>query len=157
MLSENELLTQEGKRVHTGKADDLNRQFARSFTEHFEALCGKYPVYAELRNLFDLALVGAIIREEDLAGKVGWHMTSFGDPAAYPVELGPAPKQVDTVINHRVINRVHIVAGVSGGVRVDPSPLVAREKIEVERNGELNSRRMGGAAGDLAPGAWWWD
>ncbi len=155
VLSENELLTQEGKRVHTGKSDQLNREFAASFTQHFEALCEKYPIYAELRNLFDLALVGALVREEDLAAKVGWHRAWFGEPRGYQVELGPAPQWVDTVVNHRLIDRVHVVAGVSGGVRVDPSPLL--ETIEVDRDGSLNSQRSGAAASDLGLRAWWWD
>ena len=57
--SENEHLTAEGEQIHTGESDDLNRKFAHDFTAHFDALCRKYPIYAELRNLFDLALVGA--------------------------------------------------------------------------------------------------
>jgi len=157
VLSENELLTQEGKRVHTGSSDALNRRFARSFTEHFEALASKYPVYAEMRNLFDLALVGALIREEDLTGKSGWHGAYLVDPGGYPVELGPAPRSVATVINHRVIHRVHIVAGVSGGVRVDPAPLVRKDRIEVEPHGELKGRRTEHAGGELTTGMWWWD
>ncbi len=53
--SENEFLTAQGQQVHTGMSDELNRKFARSFTQHFEQLCDKYPVYGELRNIFELA------------------------------------------------------------------------------------------------------
>lgn len=157
VLSENELLTAQGKRVPTGKSEALNRQFAHSFTKHFEALCNKYAVYAQLRNLFDLALVGALIREEGLADKTGWHLTCFGTADGYPMELGPAAKQVETVINHRVINKIHVLAGVSGGVTVDPAPLVARQAIEIDRYGLLSNRRSTAVAKDLPPGAWWWD
>ena len=160
VLSENELLTAQGKRVHTGKSEALNREFAQSFTQHFEALCGKYPVYAEMRNIFDLALVGGLIGEEDLAGATGWHMTCFGDPAAYQVQLGPAPEKVETVANHRVIRagkKIHTIFGVSGGVSVDPSPLVARQAIEIESYGTLGSRRSAAVPKELPPGAWWWD
>ena len=87
--SENERLAANGSRVHTGQSDDLNRQWAQSFTDHFEELAAKYPIYAELRNLFDLALAAALIRQEDLPNKTGWHMVCFGDPKAYSVELGP--------------------------------------------------------------------
>ena len=48
--SENELLTAQGQQVHTGESETLNRQFAHSFTRHFEQLCDKYPIYGELRN-----------------------------------------------------------------------------------------------------------
>ncbi len=157
VLSENELLTAEGKRVHTGKSEALNRRFARSFTKHFVALCEKYPVYAELRNIGDLALVGALIREEDLAEQVGWHRTCFGEGDVYAVDLGQAPRQVETVINHRMIHRTRILAGVSGGVRIDPSELVKRSAIEIDRYGTLIQRQSAAAAKDLPPDAWWWD
>jgi len=157
VLSENERLAADGRRIHTGASEELNRRFARSFTRHFPALCDKYPVYAEMRNIFDLALVGALIRQEGLAEKVGWHMTCFGPDGGFPVELAEAPTKVETVINHRVINRVHIVAGVSGGVRVNPTPLVARDAIEIDRYGTLTKKRPAAVAKDLPPGAWWWD
>jgi hypothetical protein len=157
--SENERLTAEGKRVHTGESEEWNRRFARSFTEHFAELCLKYPIYAELRNLFDLALAAAIIREEDLAGKVGWHMTCFGDADGYRVPLATAPKTVDSVINYRVVNRVHIVAGVSGGVRVDPSDLAKRCAMEPDRDGTMDRKRSAAvpAIKALSGDAWWWD
>ncbi|OHB81119.1 MAG: hypothetical protein A2V98_24910 [Planctomycetes bacterium RBG_16_64_12] len=160
VLSENELLTAEGGRVHTGQSEPLNRQFAQSFTEHFEALSEKYPLYAEFRNLCDLALVAALVREEDLAAKTGWHMTCFGDPAGYQIELGAAPKTVETVANYRVIRtakKLHTLAGVSGGVRVDPSPLVAPGAIETERYGPLANSHSEAVPKELPPEAWWWD
>jgi len=160
VLSENELLTQEGERIHTGKSEPPNRRFARSFTEHFDALCDKYPVYAELRNLGDLALVWALVREEQLAEKVGWHMTCFGGAGAYRVAAGAAPKAVETVVNDRVIrdaNKIHTIAGVSGGVRIDPTPLVARSAIQIDRYGTLAAGHATSAAKDLPPDAWWWD
>src|SRR5208337_2019214 len=98
-----------GERIHPGTSDELTRQFAQSFTQHFEELAVRYPIYGELRNLFDLALTGALIRQDDLAGRTGWHMTCFGDPAAYQVESAPAPQKVDTVVNYRVINHKYVV------------------------------------------------
>ncbi len=163
VMSENERLTAEGKRIHTGQSEQLNLAFARSFTEHFEAMAAKYPIYAQLRNLFDLALVAALVREEDLAAKVGWHLTCFGDPKAYRVELAPAPKEVETVVNHRVINdrragRVHIIAGVSGGVEVQPTVLVTRGAIQLESDNRLQGRQSYSAPKPkMRPEAWWWD
>jgi len=160
VLSENELLTAEGQRVHTGESEELNRQFARSFTRHFAALCRKYPVYAELRNVCDLALVGALIQSEDLAEKTAWHMTCFGNTSAYAVPLGPAPEQVETVANYRTIRsgtKIHTISGVSGGVRVDPAPLVTRGAMEIDRYGGLEDRCSSAAAKGPSVGAWWWD
>lgn len=160
VLSENERLTAEGKRVHTGESETLNQDFARSFTEHFEELCAKYPIYAELRNDCDLALAASLVRQEGLAEKVGWHMTCFGSGGAYQVELGPAPKTVETVVNHRIIrsgNQVHVVVGVSGGVRVDPASLVNRQAIQTETYGSLQRQHSSAVPKQLPDNAWWWD
>jgi len=157
VLSENEFLTEQGQRVHTGKSDELNRKFAQSFTEHFEQLAAKYPVYAELRNICDLALVAALIRSHGLADQVGWHLTCFGPEGDYPLRFGAAPKEVETVINHRVINRVHVIAGVSGGVRVDPGPLVSEGALQSDPDGRLQRQRAEQQAQSLPGDVWWWD
>jgi hypothetical protein len=157
VLSENEMLTRQGKRVHTNKSEKLNREFARNFTKHFGALAAKYPVYAELRNIFDLALVGALMREEHLADKAGWHMTCFGDPKQYQPALGSAARTVDTVINHRVIKGRHIIAGVSGGVTVNTDSLVNKKAIKVVSGGTLDAGRNSSKPTKLAKNAWWWD
>jgi len=154
--SENELLSALGQRVHTGTSEPLNQQFAQSFTAHFAELAAKYPVYADLENIFDLALVGALVKSQDLTGRTGWHLTCFGDRGAYPITLRPAPKTVETVINHRVINQVHIIAGVSGGVHVDPWRSVTAEAIQVDKAALPGEHRYA-APEVLSPSAWWWD
>jgi hypothetical protein len=162
VLSENELVTQLGERVHTGKSDELNQDFAHSFTSHFDLLAAKYPIYAELQNIFDLALAAALLRSEDLPGQVGWHMTYFG-PASdngnsvYQVPLASAPKQVETVINHRVIGGKHIVAGVSGGVAADTSKLVQPGSFKTDTYGLMQAERNASVPKNLARNAWWWD
>lgn len=157
VLSENELLTERGQRVHTGKADALNRQFTESFTKHFPALAAKYPVYAELRNIFDLALVASIIQSQDLPSQAGWHMTHFGDTAQCPVELGTAPREVESVVNHRVINRTQVVAGVSGGVSCSVRSLAAKDRMVVDTYGKLKANLTGSKPKNLASDSWWWD
>ena len=105
VLSENEMLKADGRRIHTGESDALNRMFAASFTRHFKELCQRYPVYAELRNICDLALVGALIRREGLADTVEWPMAYFGDEKRCPVRLGPMPQTVDSVVNDCSVGR----------------------------------------------------
>ena len=156
--SENEHITAQGERNHTGESEPLNRQFAESFTKHFDELCAKYPIYAELRNLCDLALAASLVREEGLADKVGWHMAYFGDPQAFAVEQGAAPKEVESVVNCRVLEgKGRFIAGVSGGVIVKPSELVSRKAIQVESYPQLQEKRPSNAAKPQAADRWWWD
>lgn len=156
--SENEFLTATGKRVHTGASEPVNLEFADNFTRHFPALAEKYPLYADLQNIFDLALVGALVNHEGLADQADWHMTCFGDPYAYQPALGHAPTKVDTVANLRKIGRNRILAAVSGGVTVDPSSMVKSDSIQIDRQGTLKSDwARGERSDDLARDAWWWD
>lgn len=155
--SENEFLTAQGQQVHTGTSDELNSRFARNFTAHFEELCEKYPIYGELRNIFDLALTGALIRSEAADEKTGWHFTCFGDPGAYQVELTEAPKEVESVINCRVIGGRTIIAGVSGGVRVSPASFVCRQSIGVDPNSTRPTKQSVSNNRTLPNDRWWWD
>ncbi len=158
VLSENEFLTQLGKRVHTGASSLTNQQFAGNFTAHFAALAQKYPVYADLQNIFDLALVSALIQQEGLAERVGWHLTCFDDPQQYAVALDPAPRQVETVINHRKIGGRHLVVGVSGGVRGEAWRQVSADKLRTDKQGTLAAQRASfGAPANLPLERWWWD
>jgi hypothetical protein len=157
VLSENELLTATGQQVHTGASDPLNAEFARNFTKHFEALAKKYPVYADLQNIFDLALTASLLKTEGLADRVGWHMLSFRDRHQFAVAQGPAPQAVDTVMNHRVVNRVNILAAISGGVSVNCRSLVEAEAIVTDRQGRLGSEQQRSAPEKLSATAWWWD
>jgi hypothetical protein len=143
--------------VHTGRSSEVNSQFAESFTKHFEILAAKYPVYAELRNIFDLALVAAVVRSQDLPQRVNWHMTHFGPAGTYETELDIAPTQVDSVINHRIIEGKHLIAGVSGGVTVDARSLVAAGAIKTDTYGLLKSERSASKPAELARRHWWWD
>ncbi len=160
VLSENELLTEKGERVHTGASDELNARFAHSFTKNFEALAAKYPVYADLRNVFDLSLVTALLKSEDLPAQVSWQMTHFGPEGRYEVALGAAPTHTESVVNHRVIGVTGsktIVAGVSGGVTVDPRQLVKSESIKTDTYGVLKGEHKESAPSNLPRDEWWWD
>jgi hypothetical protein len=156
--SENEMLTAAGQQVHTGNSDTLNSQFAQNFTTHFSELAKKYPIYAELQNICDLALVCALLHSENLPHKTHWHMMFFGDPRQYQVPLSSAPQTVDTVINHRIVNQTTILVGVSGGVRIDPTAYVKPASLKIDDYGLLKSERTGAMPKKHEDRSqWWWD
>ena len=155
MLSENEMLAQQGQRVHTGQSDPLNRQFAESFTAHFDELAKKYPVYGELRNIFDLAMATAVIQSEGLAAKVGWKPTILKSADKLRLPQGNVPREVETVINHRVVNQRTILAGVSGGVMVAPSDVL--QNVRANETAGTAIAPAPAAPKGLAADAWWWD
>jgi hypothetical protein len=153
VLSENELLTERGERIHTGRANTLTAQFAASFTDHFVALCAKYPLYSELRNLFDLAVVSALIESHGLTKLANWKPTLFASAGGLALPRTRVPREVETVVNHRVMGRRQIVAGVSGGVLVETGSVLGSLGTMDSPTG----RPRPTAPPDLAEDAWWWE
>jgi len=153
VLSENELLAARGQRVHTGQSDDLNSQFASSFSDAFEQISQKYPLYTELRNVFDLSMVLALVEQEGLLERAGWQPTLFANADWLPLPRMRVPAEVETIVNHRVIRRKHIVAGVSGGVWID-----ARKTLAVEAGAsKLAAVKAAPAGREQGEVVWWWD
>ncbi len=155
VLSENELLAEQGKRVHTGQSDPLNRQFAEDFTANFAELAAKYPVYSELRNVFDLAMAVALIQSNGLTERVNWQPSVLVQAEQLRLPQLAVPRKVETVVNHRVVNRRQIIAGVSGGVMVAPGDVIGTVRSYDDDGSLARSRQE--APGEMAEGAWWWD
>ena len=151
VLSENELLAARGQRVHTGQSDELNRRFASSFSEQFEAICLKYPLYAELRNVFDLSMVLAIVEREGLLERAGWQPTLFANADWLPLPRMRVPTEVETVVNHLVLRRKHIVVGVSGGVWIDAKKTLVVKPVKDKLAEKKAAPQVAGEA------VWWWD
>jgi Protein of unknown function (DUF1598) len=138
VLSETEFIDQQGERIHTGQSIGPTGAFARDFTKSFEAIADRYPVYRELQNVFELAVVCGLIHEHGLVERIDWDagcfdaafaVSSSEAAAGFPVwqvALSPAPATVDSVMNwHEAEERrdarrlKHTIAGVSGGVACD--------------------------------------
>jgi len=158
VLSENEMLTARGQRVHTGRSDRLNQQFADSFTDHFAALADKYRVYGELRTIFDLSLAVALIQADKLADRAGWQPTRMVDGEKLRLPQWPVPREVDTVANGIEVNRRQLIAGVSGGVMIDTtSTLANRTGMSSGALARIQGAAPSVANVDAESVAWWWD
>lgn len=154
--SENQIVTNEGERLQTGQAEKLNREFAANFTRHYQELAQQDLVYADLQNIFDLALVAALMRNEQLADRAGWEMTAFAANGVYhPAEFEPA-HTVETVVNHRVFNGKDVVVQVAGGVRVDTGSVVKNQN-NLKVSQEVGAVSTQSKAPALPVGRWWWD
>lgn len=169
VLSENEFINDQGERIHTGQSNAPTKGFARDFTKHFDELATKYPVYRQLKNVFDLALVANLIRDQNLSGKAEWHRTFFGpetpdgkDRLTYHVRKDRTATQVDSVLNDKVLKYrrnsstiKHHIVGVSGGISYNVHDIISKG-IEPDTDGEL-SRNSKRAKPDKTEVTWWWD
>ncbi|WP_339727057.1 DUF1598 domain-containing protein [uncultured Gimesia sp.] len=154
--SENQIVTNDGQRLQTGQAEKLNRDFAANFTKHYQELAQQDLVYADLQNIFDLALVAALMRNEQLADRAGWEMTAFAANGVYHPAEFEAAHTVDTVVNHRVFNGKDVVVQVAGGVRVDTGSVVKNQN-NLKVSSEVGAVSTQSKAPALPVGRWWWD
>ena len=151
--SENQFLNAQGKQVQTGKSDGSNRVFAETFTAKYKDIAKHDLVFADLRNVFDLALVASLLEHKNLAEKANWNAGVFANDGAYTTAIHATPKEVDSVVNHRVFRGKDIVVQVAGGVRVDMS---VAYNDKVFRPGT----RLGSTATKAKVSTsnnWWWD
>lgn len=154
--SENEFINSQGQRIPTGKAESTNRLFAQLFTQHYAELAKRDKVFADLQNVFDLALVAALVRQYGLDRKVGWNRGSFAADGAYQPASYEPPKTVHTVANHRVYGGRDIIVQVAGGVRGDLLSVVRNKKL-LKTAPRLGSVRARSKARAVPAGRWWWD
>ncbi len=172
VLSENEHLNAQGKRIHSGQSDNATEGFARDFTDHFDEVCQRYPVFAQLQNVFELAIVAGIIGQFELDQKVGLrddldrHFLAAdgagqgGSPSNYWPGALPFSGEVESIMNYRQVTfsnggkryRQRLVA-VSGGVEFNFSKATAKsDRTERSRSAFPVTRP------ELQePHAWWWD
>jgi hypothetical protein len=154
--SENEKISAKGQRIHTGQAEATNRLFAANFTRHYAELAAKDPVFADLQNIFDLALVAALLTDNRVPDRVGWDLGVFGPGGEYRTAHYQPPKAIQSVVNHRVYNGKDIVVQVAGGV--DGQVHRVLEDSSVYREGsQLAGLAANGRAPQLPEGRWWWD
>lgn len=168
VMSENEFLDAEGKRRATGTSDQPTREFAANFTRHYPELSEKYPVYADLRNVFDLAMVCGLIHAEGLDRQTGWQARYFGQPQGnhrhYATEIWSTPREVETIMNHKNWietvggkKRQSTLVGVSGGVTADIRAAVEQLPTKTETYGVLSAQQSASQPKDWDASQWWWD
>ncbi len=155
-LSENEFLTANGERVPSGKAESINRQFAKNFTENYNKLAKQDQVFAELQGIFDLALVAAMIQNHNLDQQANWDRGVFAANGEYRPASFATPKETQSVVNHRVYNGKDIVLQVAGGVRADALAVLNNETVATE-SAEVKVTANKAKATNLPENRWWWD
>lgn len=148
--SEDDFLQADGSREHTGKANPAAKRWAELMTKHYDELSLKEPIFGELRNCIDLAVVAALISKENLAGKAGLDMGALLNPDVYATEKFNIPKHVDTKASYVETAKGYLLSA-SGGVELNTWE-VADHK---ETSDELAPIRA--TVADSRDKRWWWN
>ena len=149
-LTEEEVLTASGEKRKTGRTETPAHRWAELMTEKFSELAAKEPVFAELRNCIDLAIVGALILQEDLTTKAGLPMTLLLDDSQLLIDSYNPPKQVPSQASALKKGRNWLISA-SGGVQFQPWDLIQ----DPQQSPELTTLRASAVVAEA--NHWWWN
>jgi len=155
LMSQSEQVSASGKRTAAALTAQSIEKFAKQFTERYEDVAEVSPIFAELQNIIDLAILAALFEKEQLPQRVDWSMDLFLDEAQTPLAKGNVPMKVASVCNYRKAGS-RMVGLVGGGVTISPNRLLRQVEFKREGNRELESCvRDSVPTDDLK--TWWWD
>jgi hypothetical protein len=145
-LTEQEFLDDAGQKQKTGRADATAQKWADAFTKKFDDLAQEDSSFGELRNVMDLAVVGALLVKERLLEKSGLQAPNILRDE--PLAEFPAPRSVPTQASFVRASGGWIVT-VSGGVQIFPWEVADDTEVAPD----LAAARTDQSADDRA---WYW-
>lgn len=148
-LTEDTVFAAGGAKSTTGAASPAAQRWADMMTTKYDALAAKEPVFAELQNVMDMAIVAALIKQENLAHKAGHSLPLLLDAKQLPNDELEAVKRTDSVVSMIPKGGRYIISA-SGGVQID-SWTAARNR---ETSSAVAKVRTSAAAKN---DRWWWD
>jgi hypothetical protein len=149
-LTAEDTFSQAGQRTSTGAASAVAQKWADNMTAKYEALAMKEPIFAELRNCIDLAVVAALILKEDLTGRAACELPTLLGEKTYQVAEFNVPKEVDSKATAVKKGRNWVISA-SGGVMIQPWEMIqtaqTSEKVAPARTKAIQARSS----------TWWWN
>ena len=128
--------------------------FFDSLREHIPELAEKSPVFAELQNVFDLAVVAALLQREDWPRRLNWPMVTLLNAERWPVRQYPVPKAIDSLAT--TANRNRFVLGMVGGVTLDAGEVIGQRREGADAK-TLATLREHATTTAKKPRPTWWD
>ncbi len=149
-MAEDDFLAADGTRKRSGKSHPAAQRWADNMTARYEELSSRSPIFGQLRNCMDLAVMAALLLKEDLPGTSGCGLGLLLDEIDLQAERFPAPSRVSSQASLLETRKNYLIS-VSGGVSIDSWEVAAKR----ETSDELAPIRS-----QAAPGAaehWWWN
>lgn len=151
-MAEEDYFTQAGQRQQRMKAGAAAQKWADSMTKNYEELSAKMTVFGDLRNCMDLAVIGALVIQENLLEKANLKLEYLLDSKALALEKFNTPKQVPTQASYIKKGREWVISA-SGGVALQPWFFVSPEKTE--KSTAIAPIRA--TAAKARSDRWWWN
>ncbi|MGE0608605.1 MAG: DUF1598 domain-containing protein [Pirellulales bacterium] len=156
LVSADEIVGADGTRANSTKIDRAAKAYATSFTKKFPEIANVQPVFAQLRNMVDMAIAAAYIQQHGYHEQAGWKMDLFSSEESYPVETYSTPTMVEAACNVYWKSST-LMMPIGGGVLVQAEKALEQENLLSDKDGAVEKARAGVSVGELAEGEWWWD
>ncbi len=157
LVGEDQVVQKDGSRAATGRGGSkASELFTKAFTAKYAELSAHLPVFAEMRNVIDLAIAAAFIHQQDFYGKAGWQASTFNDERALAVQTYTAPLQVESVCTAVWKGNV-LMTPIGGGVTIHPREALQTRNTLPDEDGKVSELRESIGLKDLPAERWWWD
>jgi len=118
-LTESDVAEKGGMKRGAVPADAIAKKWCDAMTASYDELAAKQPVFAELANCIDLAVVAALIKGRQLDARAGCDLTPLTDPAGLKLPSYDVPTSVPTVARGLKKGSTWVLSA-SGGVKFQP-------------------------------------
>ncbi|TWT75137.1 DUF1598 domain-containing protein [Allorhodopirellula solitaria] len=150
-LTEEDIVADDGSVASDGRQDPLALKWADAMTDQYDALSKERPVFRDLRNVMDLAVVATLITQEQLDQRSGIDLNVLrGNDSLIETPRFDLPQSLSPQCSF-----IHGMAGwtvtASGGVNINAFGVVDNQVEETELQTLVSVRDDNQAAG------WWWN
>jgi hypothetical protein len=157
LMGEDEIVSTDGSRhVAKGTPNRASMAFVSGFTQKYPELAAKTPVYAQLRNLIDIAVAAAFIQQQDYCGRADWKMPILLDESKLKVQTYTTPVEVETAVAS-LWKGNRLLTPVGGGVTLHPEQALSSLNRLADEGEKVEKLRQKIDLSGLAEGQWWWD
>jgi hypothetical protein len=147
-MTEDDYVMSTGAVKHSGKANPIAQRWANIMTEKYPELAVADPIFGELQNCMELAVVGALIVKANLPEKAGYDLPTLMNSPVVKADVFNAPKQVPSIAS--VLSKAKgSVMSISGGVSINSWMIVDKPKTSEK----VAAARQKAAFADT--GNWW--
>jgi len=155
LVGADEMVTADGARKELVVSDSASKQFTQGFTRNYDRIAGSAPVYAELRNLADMAVVAAFLQETDVYGKLDWELVYFGDESKFSIQTERAPEFVESAVT-AVWRGNTLTTPIGGGVEIFAIRALNEENL-LSANDATVAEEQKAEEAELPEEGWWWN
>lgn len=123
-LTESDVAGRDGVKRGAAPADKIAGKWCDAMTTNYDALAAKQPIFAELVNCVDLAVVAALIHGRQLDARAGCDLAALRNPEKLPLLKYDVPTKIPTVATG-IKKGSNWVLSASGGVKFQPWAIAA--------------------------------